>query len=285
MDIRKFRSSAALSALLMFAALPARAGITAFLPQDVERLHESLASAGQMVPQGLLTSLFATACLLLALGSAVLLQFHRRQHACFRADRERWEEERLALSRARDFAVEALATVEETAIAMLDKLADEVERSVGHTNEAYLLEALARDMRRSRWHSPYLSSETECLLQRCGIDLSARSGHVGNVMRLALQVTDRVTDVERRNHEVTRLCQIYPRDRAKWLSEALSRYERLCGSPDEARREFRAVMAAWERVMAIGDVRGEMELRVELASAIGEENGQPPPAQAVAISR
>jgi hypothetical protein len=194
----------------------------------------------------LLTPLLAAGCVILLLACIALV----RRVSAVATSNARWYQEchelRCDLEAHREFSMQALGSIEDAVKTIFARLADDVERTVGHTDEAALLESLASDMWHCCWHYLQLSPETLRWFGQCNVTPPAQPGDMGQALKVAVQVADTARSIERRNHELTRLCCIHPPGRGKWLADVLSRYERLCGSPQAAQREFRMLLVAWK---------------------------------------
>ena len=197
----------------------------------------------------MITALVAL-CVLLALGCAGLARRLVLNDRWGRQDQLEWRSRVASVEEQRDHAVRALASLHEATRAMLRAVADEAERATGHSEEAYALEALARDVGRASYAFDVVSQDTVAQFARAGFRAPARPLHLGQAMEMAVGLDHRARRQERGLYEMTRLCFI---DRsngqeARWVAEVMGLMLRLChGDEAEARRRFRAAMDLWER--------------------------------------
>lgn len=137
------------------------------------------------------------------------------------------------------WAVAMLQGVEQVSAGLLGRLADQVEKDIGHNSQAYFFESLASDAQRSHWHDFRFSDLTRQYAFQSGIRLPESPVHMAAVLELALEMADKARALEMHNEAVTRLCQIAPKFRGQWLAEVLCRHERLCGSREASEAELR----------------------------------------------
>ncbi|RTL32949.1 MAG: hypothetical protein EKK53_28870 [Burkholderiales bacterium] len=127
-------------------------------------------------------------------------------------------------------AERAQRTLGASAAPMLTLLADHVERCAGHVEGAFVLERMASGARQRRWHVEemdrvFLSSRGICIERPHPADLTAA----------ALQLAHHLLQLEYRNLEVARHCQIVPRGEQQWVAEVMSRLQRIVPGEDGVR--------------------------------------------------
>lgn len=109
---------------------------------------------------------------------------------------------------------------------ILTQLADHVERCAGHVEGAFVLERIARAARQRQWH---LEEMDRIFLATRGI--SVQRPHPADLIAASLNLAHQLLEVEYRNLEVARHCQIVGGREKHWVSEVMSRLQRIY--PDE----------------------------------------------------
>lgn len=109
-----------------------------------------------------------------------------------------------------------------SAAPMLTLLADHVERCAGHVEGAHVLERMASGARQRRW---YVEEMDRIFLATHGI--SVERPHPADLIAAALHLAHHLLQVEYRNLEVARHCQIVGGREQQWVAEVMSRLQRI----------------------------------------------------------
>ncbi len=136
-----------------------------------------------------------------------------------------------------------LRSAEPGAIELLSQIADLVERSVGHIDGAHLLERIAAECRQFRSGAWDISPAVREGLTGFGIQVKGESAVC--IVATALELAGQLTELESRNLEVARMCQIVPFNKHRWLGEVMSRFERIIGSHEHAAKVLARYIQAW----------------------------------------
>lgn len=109
---------------------------------------------------------------------------------------------------------------------MLTLLADHVERCAGHVEGVFVLERMARGARQHQWH---VEEMDRIFLATRGI--TVQRPHPADLIGASLNLAHQLLEVEYRNLEVARHCQIVGGREKHWVAEVMSRLQRIY--PDE----------------------------------------------------